>query len=331
LKRAATRFSQWNRSEFITLDSPSSYNTLRSSSSDSEALEADDNFGGSASASGTHSVSSSRSRPSKNNDSNQNLQSDNKPKPFRPRRTANQIARLFCCPHAECEKRYGSEGALKGHIRIKHPDVFPEYQRLRVEAPMQIIVSPTQVSVVPAKNSKKRKSRPQETSDAVPHVSPAASSVSGADQTLAQGTPASAFFASPEQRSPRSHSYHSIDEYSPHTASSSQTNSPRSPDDNSAVSPATSPISGPRSTVYFAEIKYETATTDSLQLPASKRRATESLLHHEMQHASQQSGWEEYQLTDPYNGFYPSYDVAHAHVSFSGPTQHQLFNADPTF
>ena len=36
------------------------------------------------------------------------------------RRCANEIAKSFKCPYADCEKVYGSEGSLNLHMKIKH-------------------------------------------------------------------------------------------------------------------------------------------------------------------------------------------------------------------
>jgi hypothetical protein len=44
----------------------------------------------------------------------------------RHRRTAAQIERSFKCPlESQCSRAYGSEAALKMHIKIKHPDYVP--------------------------------------------------------------------------------------------------------------------------------------------------------------------------------------------------------------
>jgi len=41
----------------------------------------------------------------------------------RMRRKASQIKRLFQCPDKTCTKSYGTEGALKMHLKIKHPSL----------------------------------------------------------------------------------------------------------------------------------------------------------------------------------------------------------------
>lgn len=41
-------------------------------------------------------------------------------KPKKKRRKSNEIERLYPCPFHQCSKSYGSEAALKTHIRIKH-------------------------------------------------------------------------------------------------------------------------------------------------------------------------------------------------------------------
>ena len=44
----------------------------------------------------------------------------------RHRRIANEIARHYKCPIADCPKSYGSEGSLNQHIKIKHPEHYAE-------------------------------------------------------------------------------------------------------------------------------------------------------------------------------------------------------------
>ncbi len=46
-----------------------------------------------------------------------------KAKPKKKRRNAEQIDRKFPCDYPDCAKSYGSEGALKTHKRLKHPDL----------------------------------------------------------------------------------------------------------------------------------------------------------------------------------------------------------------
>jgi len=46
-----------------------------------------------------------------------------KTKPKKKRRKAEQIDRKFPCDYPGCPKSYGSEGALKTHKRLKHPDL----------------------------------------------------------------------------------------------------------------------------------------------------------------------------------------------------------------
>lgn len=46
-----------------------------------------------------------------------------KTKPKKKRRKAEQIDRKFPCDYPGCPKSYGSEGALKTHRRLKHPDL----------------------------------------------------------------------------------------------------------------------------------------------------------------------------------------------------------------
>jgi len=46
-----------------------------------------------------------------------------KTKPKKRRRKRDEIDRSFKCPIAGCTKSYGSEGALKTHIKLKHNDV----------------------------------------------------------------------------------------------------------------------------------------------------------------------------------------------------------------
>jgi len=61
-------------------------------------------------------------------DPNQRSQEILKNKPLkdkkkRVRRKANQIERLYKCQEKHCNRSYGTEGALKMHIKTKHPSV----------------------------------------------------------------------------------------------------------------------------------------------------------------------------------------------------------------
>jgi len=47
---------------------------------------------------------------------------NSQPKPKKRRRRRHEIARNFKCPNSGCTKSYGSEGALKTHIRLKHSE-----------------------------------------------------------------------------------------------------------------------------------------------------------------------------------------------------------------
>jgi len=49
----------------------------------------------------------------------------------RQRRTASEIDRKYKCPIKECEKSYGSESALKMHMRNKHPDQYMFFKELK--------------------------------------------------------------------------------------------------------------------------------------------------------------------------------------------------------
>jgi hypothetical protein len=42
------------------------------------------------------------------------------------RRRRDEIERKFTCMVGDCSKSYGSEGALKTHVKLKHPDVYVE-------------------------------------------------------------------------------------------------------------------------------------------------------------------------------------------------------------
>lgn len=43
------------------------------------------------------------------------------------RRTADKIVRRFRCSAKDCGKSYGSEGSLKQHLKLKHPEIYKEY------------------------------------------------------------------------------------------------------------------------------------------------------------------------------------------------------------
>jgi len=45
----------------------------------------------------------------------------------RIRRKANQIDRIFACTENNCSRSYGTEGALKMHIKTKHPFIHYDY------------------------------------------------------------------------------------------------------------------------------------------------------------------------------------------------------------
>lgn len=42
----------------------------------------------------------------------------------RYRRTANEIERHYKCPADTCKKKYGSEGSLNQHVKLKHPEIY---------------------------------------------------------------------------------------------------------------------------------------------------------------------------------------------------------------
>jgi len=65
--------------------------------------------------------------------------SDNKKK--RSRRKANQIERLYKCLEYHCNRSYGTEGALKMHLKLKHPNVKynSKYQYQARQAAMSMI------------------------------------------------------------------------------------------------------------------------------------------------------------------------------------------------
>lgn len=232
--------------------------------------------------------------------SSEESNSEEKAKAFRPRRTADQIARLFCCPHANCDKRYGSEGALKGHIRIKHPDQFDEYQRLRVESPLQIIVSPNAVlasasqGAALAPGKRKRASRRASRADSGPLT-----------QENTHSDPRSHHFqANPLSLDPLSRNTTPSDDA---LSSSSSTDVPHTPpQDPTASYTSTSPL--PRISVRFSseepeeDEEEEDAWDESL--PAAKRRAVDPAA----QTVAEQL-WEDAQVVDPYSGYYGSFDM----------------------
>jgi len=49
-------------------------------------------------------------------------------KPKKRRRRREEIERKFLCPIKLCDKSYGSEGALKTHIKIKHKNLLKNHQ-----------------------------------------------------------------------------------------------------------------------------------------------------------------------------------------------------------
>jgi len=49
-------------------------------------------------------------------------------KPKKRRRRREEIERKFLCPIKSCDKSYGSEGALKTHIKIKHKNLLKNHQ-----------------------------------------------------------------------------------------------------------------------------------------------------------------------------------------------------------
>jgi len=49
-------------------------------------------------------------------------------KPKKRRRRREEIERKFLCPIKSCDKSYGSEGALKTHIKIKHKNILRNHQ-----------------------------------------------------------------------------------------------------------------------------------------------------------------------------------------------------------
>jgi len=49
-----------------------------------------------------------------------------KPRPKKKRRRRDEIERKFTCLVSDCAKCYGSEGALKTHVKLKHPDIYVE-------------------------------------------------------------------------------------------------------------------------------------------------------------------------------------------------------------
>jgi len=66
-------------------------------------------------------------------------------KPKKKRRKRDEIDRGFKCPIPLCIKSYGSEGALKTHIKLKHRNEQPpeiNWQNLRQSSPQSHSPSP---------------------------------------------------------------------------------------------------------------------------------------------------------------------------------------------
>eukprot|EP01119_Soliformovum_irregulare_P004111 TRINITY_DN15121_c0_g1_i1.p1 TRINITY_DN15121_c0_g1~~TRINITY_DN15121_c0_g1_i1.p1 ORF type:complete len:336 (+),score=34.66 TRINITY_DN15121_c0_g1_i1:95-1102(+) len=61
-------------------------------------------------------------------------------KPKKRRRRRHEIIRNFKCPEPSCNKSYGSEGALKTHVRLKHTDGAGSVN----------LSGPSQIPIVPA-------------------------------------------------------------------------------------------------------------------------------------------------------------------------------------
>mmetsp|Transcript_23827 Transcript_23827/g.33385 ORF Transcript_23827/g.33385 Transcript_23827/m.33385 type:complete len:247 (+) Transcript_23827:258-998(+) len=73
-----------------------------------------------------------------------------KAKPKKKRRKAEQIDRKFPCDYPGCPKSYGSEGALKTHKRLKHPDlpsdqIPPQPQSTALQQVHAVQIHPSQL------------------------------------------------------------------------------------------------------------------------------------------------------------------------------------------
>mmetsp|Transcript_23828 Transcript_23828/g.33389 ORF Transcript_23828/g.33389 Transcript_23828/m.33389 type:complete len:303 (+) Transcript_23828:196-1104(+) len=73
-----------------------------------------------------------------------------KTKPKKKRRKAEQIDRKFPCDYPGCPKSYGSEGALKTHKRLKHPDlpsdqIPPQPQSTALQQVHAVQIHPSQL------------------------------------------------------------------------------------------------------------------------------------------------------------------------------------------
>jgi hypothetical protein len=60
------------------------------------------------------------------------MQREQEEKRKRHRRTAGEIHRDFVCPMGDCQRKYGSEGSLLQHIKIKHSAFYSseEYEAM---------------------------------------------------------------------------------------------------------------------------------------------------------------------------------------------------------
>jgi len=74
-----------------------------------------------------HALEDLHWEPTKKRSTNSPMESQLGQKPKKRRRRRHEIARNFKCSMSSCSKSYGSEGALKTHIRLKHSE--PEDKR----------------------------------------------------------------------------------------------------------------------------------------------------------------------------------------------------------
>ncbi|CAK72644.1 unnamed protein product (macronuclear) [Paramecium tetraurelia] len=62
----------------------------------------------------------------RNQELNSNVEETGEERKKRLRRPAQEIERHFTCPVDNCQKKYGAEGSLNQHIKLKHPELVKD-------------------------------------------------------------------------------------------------------------------------------------------------------------------------------------------------------------
>ncbi|CAD8135510.1 unnamed protein product [Paramecium octaurelia] len=62
----------------------------------------------------------------RNQELNSNVEETGEERKKRLRRPAQEIERHFTCPVENCQKKYGAEGSLNQHIKLKHPELVKD-------------------------------------------------------------------------------------------------------------------------------------------------------------------------------------------------------------